>query len=145
LISTNVYKLVSTVILLILFTLFLIFNIILHSSKHVHQSHCGCFGKYVRRKNFNIGIRTSLIQLLLALLLVVLSLWESPLSWMYYLFSAFLYVVVLGWLAWRTWQRHHQFAIAGEITFPTASPPPGKSRFDGFTWDYPTYLQGRKD
>ena len=111
LITTNIYKIAITIFTLILLIFFFIFNTVVYSKKRA-ESGCGCFGKYVRQRDFGTVVTTSFIQLILGMLLVVLSLWTYPFSRGYYLISSVLYIAVFSWLAWRTWQRHRRFAMA---------------------------------
>ena len=109
LLTTSILKVLATFCILMLFFSFLIFNLMLDSKKR-YKSDCGCFGKYLQQRGFNISIKTSFLQFLLAMFLVVLSLWMIVLPWVFYLVSAVLYIAAICWLAWRMWQRHRRLA-----------------------------------
>jgi hypothetical protein len=102
--SPNIFKPFIVFVVFILFLMFSIIKLILFARGQ--STDCGCYGKSLSQKIENSGIVVSFVQVILALFLFVLTLWLSPLPWIYYGVSALLFAIAFCWLTWRTWQRH---------------------------------------
>ena len=104
LLAENIFK---TLVVFIVFALFLLFSIIkLILLVRGQSTDCGCYGKALSQKIEESGIVVAVVQVIFALGLFVLTLWQFPLPRIYYGVSAVLFATGFGWLTWKMWKRH---------------------------------------
>jgi hypothetical protein len=103
LLTSNLYHMVMSGIVMLLFLSFLLLNSISHYAHKADE--CGCYGKSLKRRGITVSSSTSFLQFTLSIALFLTALWSSPFLQLYYIISTILFTSLFGWLLWRTWQR----------------------------------------